>query len=129
MEQGLKEYFAALCDNFWEDGHNPKIKCEFGYNEYDGSQDFDWFLNVLCPKYQPELFNPNLSALFYKFYSQLVEDEYSILDFLGTLPLSYHMIIIENCYDVFEALTVIVKTLENDWSKSELLDYFFRLRN
>ncbi len=129
MEQGLKEYFAMLCDNFWEEDHNPKIKCEFGYHEFDGTQDYDWFLNILCQKYQPELFDQTLSVLFYKFYAQLVEDEESIIEFLATLPLSYHKIIIENCYDAFEALTIIVKVLENDWSKNELINYFSLLRN
>ena len=129
MEQGLNDYFAALCDNFWEENHNPKIKREFGYHEFDGSQDYDWFLNHLCRKYQPELFDLNLSALFYKFYETLVEDERDMLDFIGTLPLSYHKIIIDNCSDAYEALTIIVKALENDWSKIELIDYFLKLRN
>ena len=129
MEKELKEYFATLCDNFWEEGNNPKIKSEFGYNNFDGAQDYNWFLNVLCPKYQPELFDLNLSVLFYKFYAKIVEDEPNIIDFLATLPLSYHKIIIENCADAFEALEIIVKTLENDWTKSELIDYFSLLKN
>ena len=129
MEKELKEYFMTLCDNFWEEGNNPKIKSEFGYDEFDGTQKYDWFLNVLCPKYQPELFDPNLSVLLYKFYASVVEDEPKMTDFLAILPLSYHKSIIENCADAFEALEIIVKTIENDWTKCELIDYFSLLKN
>ena len=124
MEKGLKEYFAKLAEKFWQIGNNPKIKFEFGYEELDDNQGMDWFVHGMHRQYQPEQFDLGMSVMFYKFYSQLVEDEPEIVDFLSTVPLSYHKILITKCSDAYEALTYIAKSLENDWSLAELKAVF-----
>ena len=129
MEQGLVEYFARLSNKFWQIGNNPKIKFEFGYEDRLDNGGMDWFSNGLHVQFMPEQFDLDLSVKFYRFYASLVEDEPSMVDFLSTVPLSYHKILINNCYDFYEALAIIAKALENDWSKNELINYFAMSRN
>ena len=129
MEKGLKEYFAKLSKKFWQPGNNPKIKHEKGYElEPDGS-DMSWFFRIFE---KPKKINPidlAFSVNFYKFYNELIEDEPSMRDFISILPFSYHKLIIKNCADAFDALTIIIPIIEYDWSFSELKEYFERKNN
>ena len=129
MEEGLKEYLFNLSENFWQVEHNPKIKFEFGYEENVNIAHYDWFTNGMHRQFQPEQFDLELCAKFYRFYSFLVESEPEIIDFLSTVPLSYHRILIQNCEDAYEALSIISKALENDWSRLKLINYFKMNRN
>lgn len=128
MEQQLLEYFAKLSKNFWQPGKNPKIKYELGYREQFNT-DMSWFFNAFQKPYQPEESDIAFSVNFYRFYRQLIDDEPQMLDFLKLIPFSYHRIIIQKCGDAYDALTVIAKAIENDWTKNELVNYFSLSRN
>ena len=129
MEEGLKEYFAKLRTNFWQPGKNPKIKYELGYRENKDFGDMAWFFNVFEKPFQPESLDLAFSLNFYRFYNHLLEDEPSMHDFISLLPFSYHRVIIEKCSDAYEALNIIAKAIENDWSRLELINYFSLSRN
>ena len=131
MEQKLKEYFVELYNKFQQPGNNPKIKKEHEPQCYDIEFDPNNFLSLFQKKpkikFEPEDYA--FSINFYRLYKQVIDDEPWMLDFLSILPKSYHRIIVNNCGEAFDALTVIVKTIENDWSKTELANYFSVSRN
>ena len=129
MEQELKEYFAKLSRNFWQPGNNRKIKHELGYDKEPDVGDMSWFFRVVCSSRQPEENDIAFSLSFYRFYNQLLEDEPSLRDFLQVIPFSYHRLLIEKCSDAYDALTIIAKAIENDWTKNELINYFSLSRN
>ena len=129
MDEGLKEYFAKLEHNFWQPGKNPKIKYELGYKEDKDIGDMAWFFSVFQKPFQPESLDLAFSVNFYRFYNELLKDEPSMQDFISLIPFSYHKVIIEKCSDAYEALAIIEKIIENDWSKIELINYFSALRN
>ena len=129
MDQGLKEYFAKLSQKFWQPENNPKIKYELGYKQEKDFGDMAWFFSVFQKPFQPESQDLAFSVNFYRFYNQLLEDEPSMHDFISLVPFSYHKVLIEKCSDAYDALTIIAKAIENDWSRFELINYFFVSRN
>ena len=129
MEQGLKEYFAKLSKNFWQPNNNPKIKYELGYRDELPGNDMSWLFKFFQRPYQPEEDDIVFSLSFYRFYKDLLEDEPDMIDFIKTIPFSYHKILIDKCSDAYEALTIIAKAIENDWAKYELINYFSLSRN
>lgn len=128
MEQQLKEYFAKLSKNFWQENNNPKIKYELGYRDQN-EQEIGWFIKMINRPIQPEENDLIFSLNFYRFYKQLTDDEPEMLDFIKLIPFSYHRMLIEKCADAYDALTIIAKAIENDWSKIELINYFSLSRN
>ena len=129
MEKGLKEYFAKLSKNFWQPGNNLKIKHEKGYNIEPDENDMSWFFKHFEKPKRIEAVNLAFSIDFYNFYHDLLEDEPSMRDFISILPFSYHKLLIKNCADAYDALTIIIRVIENDWSFLELKDYFDRKIN
>lgn len=131
MEQQLKEYFVELYKKFQQPGNNPKIKRSFEPKSYDYDYEVERILNFFCyitkKKFDPEDYV--FSVDFYKLYERVVDNEPWMFEFLCILPIHYHRIIVSNCSDAYDALTVIVKTIENDWSKNELINYFKYQKN
>ena len=131
MEQKLKDYFVNVYNKFQQPNSNPKIKREFEPDCYDFEYEVGRILNFFGYKTRMN-FGPEdyaFSVDFYRLYKEVVDDEPWMLDFLSLLPIHYHRIIVDKCGDGFDALTVIIKTIENDWSKNELLNYFSTSRN
>ena len=87
------------------------------------------FFSFFEKPYQQEASDLVFSLNFYRFYNKLFEDEPSMKDFVSLLPFSYHRVIIEKCSDAYDALQIIAKTIENDWTKVELINYFSMTRN
>ena len=131
MEQQLKEYFVELYNKFQQPGSNPKIKRSFEPDSYDYDYEVERILSFFGyntkKKFGPEDYV--FSVDFYKLYKEVVDDEPWMLEFLCILPIHYHRIIVDKCGDAYDALSIIVKTIENDWSKSELINYFSMSRN
>ena len=131
MEQQLKEYFVELYQKFQQPGNNPKIKAEFEPQSYDFEFELGKFLNFFGNKPKAKIGPEDyaFSINFYKLYQEVIDDEPWMFDFISLLPMNYHRVIVSNCSDAYDALTIIVKIIENDWTKNELINYFSISRN